>query len=142
MTTAPEDEAIVGAFFDRLSAGDLGVVDERVADEFAVSIDRKGTAESAIGTDGVEAIYREYYTAFSDCRHEIDETVAEGDLVGAFVTSVGPHEGEFRSVRPTGNEIAIEDTGSSRIDRGQIVDARPQSDLLGSFEQIGVGVDR
>lgn len=142
MTTTSENKAIVSEFFDRLNARDLGVIDELCADEFSVIIGRKGTGESAIGTEGLKAIYEEYFTAFPDFRHEIDEMVAEGELVGVFMTSIGTHEGEFRGVRPTGNEIAIEDTGLLRIRDGSIVDARPLSDMLGLFEQIGVTLDR
>lgn len=142
MTTASENKAIVGEFFDRLNAQDLDVVDELCADEFTVTINRKGTDESAIGTDGLKAIYEEYYAAFPDFHHTIDEMIAEGDLVGVFMMSTGTHKGEFRGVQRTGNEIAIEDTGLLRIRGRQIVDARPLSDMLGLFEQIGVGVDR
>lgn len=141
MTRESENKAIVGEFFDRLSAGDLDVVDELCADEFAVTIARKGAGESVIGTDGLEAIYEEYFAAFPDFRHEVDEMVAEGDLVGVFMTSTGTHEGEFRGVPPTGNEFAVEDTGLLRIEGGEIVDARPLSDMLGLFEQLGVSLD-
>lgn len=58
------------------------------------------------------------------------------------MTSTGTHEGEFRGVRPTGNVIAIEDYGLLRTRSGEIVDVRPLSDMLGLFEQIGVGLDR
>lgn len=142
MTTASENKAIVREFFDGLNAQDLDVVDELCSDEFGVTINRKGTDDSAIGTDGLKTIYEEYYTAFPDFQHEIDELVAEGDLVGVFMTSTGTHEGGFRGVQPTGNEIAIEDNGLLRIRGGTIVDARPLSDMLGLFEQIGVGLDR
>lgn len=142
MTTASENKAIVREFFHRLNAQDLDVVDELCADGVSVTINRKGTDESAIGTDGLQAIYEEYYTAFPDFHHELDELVAEGDLVGVFMTSTGTHEGAFRGVGPTGNEIAIEDFGLLRIEDGQIVDARPLSDMLGLFEQIGVGLNR
>lgn len=142
MTTVSENKALVTEFFERLNARDLDVVDELCGDEFAVTIGRKGTDESAIGTDGLKAIYEEYYAAFPDFQHTLDEMVAEDDLVGVFMTSTGTHEGEFRGVPPTGNEIAIEDNGLLRLSGGEIVDARPLSDMLGLFEQIGVGLDR
>lgn len=140
--TPAENKTTVREFFDRLNAQELDVIDELCADEFSVTINRKGTDESAIGTDGLQAIYEEYYAAFPDFHHEIDELVAEGDLVAVFMTSTGTHEGEFRGVGPTGNEIAIEENGLLRIRDGQIVDARPLSDMFGLFEQIGVGFDR
>lgn len=142
MTIASENKAIVREFVDRLNAQDLDVVDELCADEFAVTINRKGTDASAIGTDGLKGLYEEYFAAFPDFHHKIDELVAEGDLVGVFMTSTGTHEGEFRGVQPTGNEIEIEDIGLVRIRRGDIVDVRPLADMLSLFEQIGVDLDR
>ena len=142
MTLNTENKELIDQFFDRLNDRDLSVVDDLCADDFAVEINRKGTDESVIGPDGLKEIYEEYYAAFPDFRHEIDELVAEGDLVAVFMTTMGTHEGEFRGIRPTGNEVAIEDNGLLRIRNGKIVDARPLSDMLGLFEQLGVGLDR
>lgn len=140
MTSRSANKALVEAFFDSLNDQDLRVVDELCADEFAVVINRKGTDEPAVGADGFKALYEEYYAAFPDFHHEIVELVAEGDLVAAFLLTRGTHEGEFRGVEPTGTEIEVEDTGLLRIESGRIVDVRPLSDMLGLFEQLGVGL--
>lgn len=142
MTTTTENKALVDEFFERINEQDLGVIDELCADGFAVEIARKGTDQPAIGIEGVKAMYEEYYAAFPDFRHDVDETVAEDDLVAVFLTTSGTHEGEFRGIRPTGREIEIEDTGLIRIEDGEIVDLRPLSDMLGLFEQLGVGLVR
>lgn len=142
MTSIAENKAVVEEFFDRVDDKDLSVVDDLCADEFTVEIGRRGTDEPAIGTEGLKALFEEYYAAFPDYHHEIDELVAEGDLVAAFTTARGTHRGEFRGVEPTGNDIAVEDTGLVRIKNGQIVELRPLGDILGLFEQIGVGLDR
>lgn len=140
--TTTENKALVDEFFERINDRDLGVIDELCADGFAVEITRKGADRAAIGIEGVKAMYEEYYAAFPDFRHDVDEVVAEGDLVAVFLTTSGTHEGEFRGIRPTGSEIEIEDTGLIRIEDGEIVDLRPLSDMLGLFEQLGVGLDR
>lgn len=142
MTTTAENKAIVEEFFDRLNDKDLSVIDELCADDFAVEIGRKGTGESAIGTDGLKAIFEEYYAGFDDYHQDIDEMVAEGDLVAVFMMTRGTHHGEFRGVQPMGNDIEIENTGLLRIEDGKIVDARPLEDMSGLFEQLGVSLDR
>lgn len=142
MTSVSENKAIVEELFERLSDQDLGVVDELCADGFSVEIDLLGTDDSAIGTAGMKAMYEEYYAAFPDLRQDIVELVAEGDAVAVFLTTSGTHEGEFRGVDPTGNEIDIEDAGLIRIEAGQIVDLWPQSDMLSLFEQLGVRLDK
>lgn len=138
MTPSIDNTATVEEFFDRLNDQDLSVVDDLCAEEFSVEISLKGTGASAIGTDGVKAMYEEYFAAFPDFRHEIVELVAEGDRVAVFLCSTGTHEGEFRGVQPTGNEIEIDDAGLLRLSDGEIVDMWPQSDMLGLFEQLGV----
>lgn len=141
MGTPAENKAIVREFFDRLNDQDLTVVDEVCADEFVVDISLKGTDDAVIGTEGMEAMYEEYYAAFDGFHHEIDEVVAEGDLVAVFLTTTGTHTGEFRGVQPTGNEIEIEDNGLVRIQDGEIMSVRPLADMLGLFEQLDVSLD-
>lgn len=141
MTSTTENKELVKEFFDRLNDQDLTVIDDLCADEFAVIINRKGAGQSAIGIDGLKALYEEYYAAFPDFHHDIDEMVAEGDQVAVFMMSRGTHEGEFRGIRPTGNEFAIEDTGLIRIEDRKIVDVRPLSDMLGLFEQLGMSLN-
>lgn len=142
MTTASENKAIVRELFERLSDQDLGVIDDLCADGFSVEIDLLGTDDSAIGIEGMKAMYEEYYAAFPDLKQDIVELVAEGDAVAVFLVTRGTHEGEFRGVQPTGNEITVEDAGLIRIEERQIVDLWPQSDMLSLFEQLGVGLDR
>jgi predicted ester cyclase len=142
MTSNTENKTLVRELFRRLSDHDLGVVDDLCADGFSVEIDLLGTDDVAIGTDGMKAMYEEYYAAFPDLRQDIVELVAEGDSVAVFLITRGTHEGEFRGVDPTGNEITVDDAGLIRIEVGQIVDLWPQSDMLSLFEQLGVSLDR
>ena len=142
MRRASENKAVVEELFERLSDQDLGVIDDLCADGFSVEISLLGTDESAIGVDGMKAMYEEYYAAFPDLRQDVVELVGEDDVVAVFLTTSGTHRGEFRGVPPTGNEIDVEDAGLIRFEDGQIVDLWPQSDMLSLFEQLGVGLDR
>ncbi|HKJ58873.1 MAG TPA: ester cyclase [Halobacteriales archaeon] len=142
MTRTSENKAVVEELFERLSDQNLGVIDDLCADGFSVEISLLGTDESAIGIDGMKAMYEEYYAAFPDLRQDVVELVGEDDVVAVFLTTSGTHRGEFRGVPPTGNEIDVEDAGLIRFEDGQIVDLWPQSDMLSLFEQLGVGLDR
>jgi len=142
VTRTSENKAVVEELFERLSDQDLGVIDDLCADGFSVEISLLGTDESAIGVDGMKAMYEEYYAAFPDIRQDVVELVGEDDVVAVFLTTSGTHRGEFRGVPPTGNEIDVEDAGLIRFEDGQIVDLWPQSDMLSLFEQLGVGLDR
>jgi steroid delta-isomerase-like uncharacterized protein len=142
MTGTSENKAVVEELFERLSDQDLDVIDDLCADGFSVEIDLMGTDESAVGTDGMKAMYEEYYAAFPDLRQDVVELVAEGDAVAVFLLTRGTHRGEFRGVPPTGNVVEVEDAGLIRIEDGRIVDLWPLSDMLGLFEQLGVRLDR
>ena len=142
MRRPSENKAVVEELFERLSDQDLGVIDDLCADGFSVEINLLGTDESAIGVEGMKAMYEEYYAAFPDLRQDVVELVGEDDVVAVFLTTSGTHRGEFRGVPPTGNEIDVEDAGLIRFEDGQIVDLWPQSDMLSLFEQLGVGLDR
>ena len=142
MTRTSENKAVVEELFERLSDQDLGVIDDLCADEFSVEISLLGTDESAIGVDGMKAMYEEYYAAFPDLRQDVVELVGEDDVVAVFLTTSGTHRGEFRGVPPTGNEIDLDDAGLVRFEDGQIVDLWPQSDMLSLFEQLGVSLER
>ena len=128
-------------FFGRINDRDLGVIDDLCADSFGVEITRMGTDESVMGRAGLKQIYEEYFGAFPDIRYRIDTVVADDDHAAVFLTTTGTHEGEFRGIAPTGNEIEVRDAGLVRIEDGQIVDLRPHPDMLGLFEQLGVGLD-
>ena len=141
-TTATENEAIAEEFFERINDHDLSVVDELCADDFEVEIARLGTDESVMGREGLKAIFEEYVTAFPDIKYDVDAIVADDERVAVFTTTTGTHEGEFRGIPPTGNEIEITEGGLVRIEDGKIVDLRPQVDMFGLFEQLGARLER
>lgn len=140
-TTRAENEALAEEFFTRINDRDLSVIDELCGDSFEVEIARKGTEDSVIGTDGLKAIYEEYFTAFPDIHYDIDTIVADDEHVAVFNTTTGTHEGEFRGIEATGNEIEVQDAGLVRVEDGTIVDLRPHPNMLGLFEQLGIELD-
>lgn len=141
-STRAENEALAEEFFTRINDRDLRVIDDLCADGFEVEIARKGTDESVIGGEGLKAIYEEYFAAFPDIHYEIDTIVADDEHVAVFNTTTGTHEGEFRGIEPTGNEIEVQDAGLVRVEDGKIVDLRPHPNMLGLFEQLGVELNR
>jgi serine phosphatase RsbU (regulator of sigma subunit) len=61
------------------------------------------------GPEDVKRFVGEFRSAFPDLRIRIDDQIAEGDKVWIRATIRGTHQGEFRGMAPTGNEI--EDKG-------------------------------
>ena len=135
-----ENKAVVREFYERLNAHDLTVVDERFAADFTPGMGRVGSDEPVVGREGVRAIYEEYLEAFPDVRADIDALLAEGNQVAAFYTMRGTHEGTFRSIEPTGNEVEFSVVSLFTIEDGEIVASKGQAGLMELVGQLGVDI--
>src|ERR687884_1885990 len=57
------------------------------------------------GPEDVKRFVGEFRSAFPDLRMIIEEQIAEGDKVVSRGTIRGTHQGEFRGMAPTGEEV-------------------------------------
>lgn len=133
-----ENKALVREFFDRLDAHDIGVMDDLLAEGFTTGVYRSGSGEGVEGRDGIKELWEEYWTAFPDLVGVSTELIAEGDRVAVFREEVGTHEGDFRGVEPTGNEITFEYAGYVVIEDGEIVHGHFLGNILNLVTQLGV----
>ncbi len=76
--------------------------------------------------------------AFPDLRFEIDDLVAEGDKVLAYVTMRGTHEGEFQGIAPTGRSFETTAMHLFRVRDGKAVEHWAVRDDLRLLLQLGV----
>jgi steroid delta-isomerase-like uncharacterized protein len=76
------------------------------------------------------------FAAFPDGRLRIDDLVAEGDKVTAFVTLSGTHEGEFMGSSPSGRHVTTNAVLRLRLIGGQIVESSYELDLRDLARQI------
>lgn len=76
-------------------------------------------------TDGKKP-FKEYlvklFSAFPDYRGEIENVVAEGDLVSFHLTWEGTHSGEFFGVPATGKKISRRTADILRVKDGKLVE--------------------
>ena len=77
---------------------------------------------------------------FPDGREEIQDLVAEGDMVMARWIFRGTHQGEFMGIAPTGKSIEITGYGTYRFENEQIVWDTVSFDWLDALEQIGATI--
>src|SRR3989304_560694 len=88
-----ENKAIVNRFFEELNKGNLGVIDTFIADNFVEHEEMPpGTPP---GREGVKAFFSMLRGAFPDLRMDVQQVVAEGDLVSVFLAMNGTHNGEL-----------------------------------------------
>jgi len=97
-----------------------------------------GTSEIMKGIEEYRQAYSVYLSAFHDTRIEVEELIAEGDLVMSRVVLHGIHNGELGGIPPTGKEISISAVTVFRIVDGKIAEEWEIIDQLGMMTQLGM----
>ena len=131
----PEDpKGLMRRFYDEVSAGNLSVIDELVADDIVDHDEFPGLEPNK---DGVKQFFAMFTSAFPDLRMEPHEMISEGDLASARVTITGTHQGEFMGMPPSGKRIEVEAIDIVRIRDGQAAEHWGVTDMLTMMQQLG-----
>ncbi len=96
-----------------------------------------GSSEPAEGPEGVKQVVAAFRAAFPDLHVEIDEIVADGDVVMARVTPSGTHQGELMGVAPTGLNVSSTVSHCARFSNGKMIEDRIVFDRADLMEQLG-----
>lgn len=137
-TQQAENKALVEQFYDELDDHNLNVMDELLADDYTTGIYRSGESEPIDGKAGMKELWQEYFEAFPDFEGQSMELIAEDDRVAIFREERGTHEGEFRGIEPTGEEITFEYSGYFVVEDGQFVHGHFRGNMLDLLKQLGV----
>lgn len=136
MTIIEENKAFVRAFIDALfSKGDLGAVDDYLAEDFVNHDPPFGVSADREGMRGAGAMFRE---VFPDWHSDVHLLVGEDDIVVELFTASGTHRGEIMGVAPTGHTITLPGINIFRIQDGRIVERWGRLDDLGFLRQLGL----
>jgi len=91
------------------------------------------------GLAGVKAIFGMFREAFPDVKFEIQQLVADGDMVATLVEGTGNNTGPFMGMPPSNQFAKWRSVGFFRVNgKGQIVEHTGIPDMLGILIQIGV----
>lgn len=133
-----ENKALVRRLYEEfLNGQNYDVIEELYASDF-VAYRAKGVEFPETSTlEDLEADARMIHEAFPDITATIEEIVAEDDMVAARLTVTGTHEGEFRGIPATGNEITYEQTSFFRVDDGKFAEGWVLTDTLEFMQQLG-----
>jgi steroid delta-isomerase-like uncharacterized protein len=132
---AESNKDIVRRVVEEPWRGNLGVIDECVADDY-VGYD-PSQPEPMRGPQGVKEFVGTYRSAFPDARVTVDAMFAEGDFVVTRWNGRGVHEGELLGIAPTGKEATVTGITISRLADGKIVEEWTNWDTLGLLVQLG-----
>jgi predicted ester cyclase len=88
------------------------------------------------GLEGAKQLI-DLWSAFSDRKVNIEDSVAEGDKVALRFSITGKHTGVMMGIAPTGKTIHITASGIFKIVDGKATDNWVNFDALGLLQQLG-----
>jgi steroid delta-isomerase-like uncharacterized protein len=131
------NKELVETFIQELfTKGDLDAVDRHLAPDF-VNHDSPfpGAPDGPEGMRQAAVLYR---AALPDWHSDLDQMIAEDDIVVERFTARGTHQGELMGVAGTGDTIMLQGINIFRIADGKIVERWGQLDQLGLLRQLGL----
>lgn len=128
---------IVQRYFEMLNGGDVGAVDEIIAEDCAIAV--PVIPGEMRGADVIRQVVTGLRATFPDLRFSVHELIAEGDRVAASWTMEGTQVGEWLGVAGTGRELSVTGVDLFWISDGWIARVEIQADYLGAMRQDGGG---
>jgi steroid delta-isomerase-like uncharacterized protein len=127
------NKANVRRLYQRLSEGDLGVVDEVISDDFVEHEEMPGLEPNKAG---VRKMFEMFQAAFQDATFEVDGMISEGDMVFALVRLTGVHQAEFMGVPSSGRAINVGVADYFRFENGKALEHWGVMDTGAMMQQL------
>lgn len=121
------------AFRDIMQGGDVDVIDEVFASDFA----GHDTAGGTFGRDEFRAGVATMLGAFSERQVVIADQVVDGDKVATRWHASGVHAGGFHGIPATGRRVSMTGISIDRLASGKIVESWEVTDDAGLLRQLG-----
>jgi steroid delta-isomerase-like uncharacterized protein len=130
-----ENKALVRRWFEEVwNKGRAAAVDEMLASHAAIH----GLGDDLQGPAGFKPFHAAYRNAFPDVSLQIDDIVAEGDIVAARWSGTGTHRGDGLGFAATGKHVRFTGMTFVRVQGGKLVEGWNNFDQLGMLQQLGV----
>lgn len=94
--------------------------------------------EEISGLDGYVEYLEQLFGAFPDLTVSFDEIIAEDDTVVVRYSGTGTHDGVYKGVQPTGEQVTISGIRIARFDDGKVTESWDRSNSLDLLGQLGV----
>jgi steroid delta-isomerase-like uncharacterized protein len=139
MTTdrSTANKQLVEAFIQELfTKGDLDAVDRYVDSDF-INHDPPfpGAPDGREGMRLAGAMFRQ---ALPDWHSDVEQLIAEGDIVVERFTASGTHRGDLMGVPPTGQVVVLKGMQMFRIENDKIIERWGRLDEVGLMRQLGL----
>jgi predicted ester cyclase len=134
--SAEENKALFRRVYEELwNWGNLSVAEEVIAPDF---INHAASPDSNRGPESIRGSVTWARNAFPNLHFEIEELVAEGDMVAGRLTMSGTHEGSLMGESPTGRSVRTNHMHFVRFRDGKAVEHWGVRDDLGMMRQLGL----
>ena len=131
-----ENKALLRRWFDEVwNQGRASSIDELLASD--AIIHGLGPADLH-GPEAFRAFHAAYRNAFPDIAIQIDDIVAEGDLVAVRWSARGTHRGDGLGFAATGRQTQFSGMVFARARNGKLIEGWNSFDQLGMFNQLGI----
>lgn len=130
-----EDEvrALTECLYAALDRQDWSTVDQLVSRRLVAHV----AGSPPMGIDEWRAGLEEFYNAFPDGRHVIEDVLVDGAHCVTLGRFVGTHSGDFHGIAPTGAAVSVALIHVDRFQGDELVEHRGQLDLHGLLLRIG-----
>src|SRR5690242_10852309 len=118
-------------------AADEDALDALIAEEIT---DHNAVPGQAAGRAGIKYWVTMMHDAFADLTGVVEDTVVEGDKIGARVTWHGTHRGAFVGIPGTGVAVTMQSVQILRFTNGLASDWWGTADVFGVLHQVGASV--
>ncbi len=90
------------------------------------------------GKEGVRMLFSMFFTGFPGIQAQIEDVLAENDLVVFRATVRGKHTAEFMGIPATGRDIEVRVLDAIRIENGKIKERWGGFDTFSLLQQLGI----
>jgi steroid delta-isomerase-like uncharacterized protein len=136
MTTTDNKRIVEEFISDLFTKGDLTAVD-RYLDPNFINHDPP-LPGSAAGGEGMRQAAEVFRQAFPDWRSDVQQMIAEGDLVAEHFVAHGTHRGSVMGEPPTGQHVVLRGINIFRMAGDKIIERWGRLDDLGMLQQLGL----
>lgn len=134
-----ENKELVGRFVDAVWNGeDLDAIEVLASADLAVHGLGAGVDRTR---DEFAEFHRGLLEAVPDLEHVVEDIVAEGDTVVAYVTVRGTPERQYGALAPTGESFESVGFQKYRIEDGTIAEVWVLPNAMGMLRQLGIFPD-
>jgi predicted ester cyclase len=123
------------AFMEFIDKGNLDAVPEYVHPDY---VGHYPGLPPVQGHEGFRQLLQMYYAGFGERHADIDDMVAEGDLLALRLAISLKHTGEFMGIPATGRDVRINGLNLFRMQDGKAIEQWVNNDDMGLMQQLGV----